>query len=326
MNIGRLFALAGMVLVATIVPQSGVDAAPAPQTVTLATTAAGQSGYLASLIETRGISREHGLKINHLFMDFTEAANALRLGRAMVSMMQPSTALNLRKGGTDVRLFVAQIWSGNAFVVRKDAPYKSFTDLKGKKIGNFSRVTGAYFFSAVIAKERGLDIEKDFQTIPAETGALIALLERGEVEAINMFEPHITKLVLSGKYRVLVDFDVELNKIFGTPPLKTGMAVLKETAEKQPELVRAIRAAYLDGIKVIKSGQDKEFFESKAKEFFGLKTPEEIAASMKRNRENFADADVWGGAFFEGQNKILQKGIALGLLPSVGNLNELWLK
>jgi len=55
-----------------------------------------------------------------------------------------------------------------------------------------------------------------------------------------------------------------------------------------------------------------------------LNTPEEVAAGMKRNRENFAD--IWGPAFFEGQNKILQKGIALGLLPDGGNLNDLWIK
>ena len=324
MKIGRLFAVVGMVLVATIPLQQGAKAATGPQTVALATSATGQSGYLAELIETKGIAREHGLKINNMMMDFTEAGNALRLGRAVAGMMQPSTALNLRKAGTDVRLFVAQVWSGNAFVVRKDAPYKSLADLKGKKIGNFSRVTGAYFFSAVIAKESGLDIEKDFKAVLVETGALLALLERGEVEAINMFEPHVARMILSGKYRVLVDFDSELQRIFGTPPLKTGFAVLKETAEKQPELVKAIRAAYIDGIKLIKSGQDKEFFQSKAKEFFGLSTPEQVAAGMKRNRENFAD--VWGPAFFEGQNKILQKGIALGLLPDGGNLNDLWIK
>lgn len=324
MNIARLFVVVGMTLALVSRPGPGANAATELQTVPLATIAAGQSGYIAALIEAKGIASARGLKINNLMMDFTEAANALKLGRTVASTMQPSTAVNLRKSGTDVRLFTAQIWSGNAFVVRKDAPYRSLAELKGKKIGNFSRVTGAYFFSAVIAKEKGLDIEKDFQSVPAETGALIALLERGEVEAINMFEPHVTKLLLSGKYRVLVDFDSELNRIFGAPPLKTAIAVLKETAEKQPDLVKAIRGAYQDGIKVIKSGQDKDFFEAKAREFFGLKTPEEIAAAMKSNRDNFAD--TWGEAFFQSQNKILQQGMALGLLPSVGNLNDLWVK
>jgi ABC-type nitrate/sulfonate/bicarbonate transport system substrate-binding protein len=326
MKIGTFTAAMGVVLLATTSLQQEARSASELQTVTAATSATGRDGYLALLIEARGISRKHGLKINNLFMDFTEAGNALRLGRATVSMMQPSTAVNLRKSGTDVKLLVAKLWSGNVFLVRKDAPYKNLEDLKGKKVGNFSRVTGAYFLSAIIAKEHGLDIEKDFQTVPAETGALIALLERGEAEAINMFDPHTTRLLLTGRYRVLLDFDTELNKIFGTPPLKSSVAVLKETVDKQPDVVKALRATYLDGIKVIKSGEDKEFYESKAREFFGLKTPEEIALSMKANRENFADPDTWGEAFFRAQNKILQKGIALGLLPNVGNLDDLWLR
>jgi len=314
-----------VIAVAFMLPcQRGARAGQALQPVSIATNAAGQSGYLAALIEAKGIAAQHNIKITNMMMDFTEAANALKLGRVLASTMQPSTALNLWKSGTELRLFAAQIWSGNAWVVRKDSPYKTLADLKGKKIGNFSRVTGAFFFSAVIAKEHGLDIEKDFQSVPAETGALIALLERGEVEAINMFEPHTTKLVVSGKYRVLLDFDVELKRIFGSPPLKTGMAVLRETAEKQPALVRAIRGAYVDGIKLIKAGKDEDFFRARAKEFFNLTTPEEIAAGIKSSRENFAD--VWGDVFFQSQNKILQTGISLGLLPNVGNLNDLWFK
>ena len=294
------------------------------QPVNIATNASGQSGYIASLIEAKGVDVKYGIKITNLMMDFTEAANAVKLGRAMASAMQPSTAVNLVKSGTDIRLITPQIWSGNSWVVKKDAPYKSLGDLKGKKIGNFARVTGAYFFSAVIAKERKLDIEKDFQNVPAETGALIALLERGEVEAINMFEPHTTRLVLSGRYRVLLDFDIELEQIFGAPPLKTSIGMLKETVEKQPALVKAIRGAYVDAIKMIKAGQDEDFFKVKSKELFNLSTPEEVAAGAKVNKENFAEK--WGDAFFQSQNKILQSGIGLGLLPNIGNLNDLWVK
>jgi NitT/TauT family transport system substrate-binding protein len=294
------------------------------QTINIATSAAGQSGYIAALIENKKLDTKHGIKINNMMMDFTEAANAVKLGRTTASSMQPSTAVNLVKNGTDIRLITPQIWSGNSWVVRKDAPYKSFGDLKGKKIGNFARVTGAFFFSAVIAKEQKLDIEKDFQNVPAETGALIALLERGEVEAINMFEPHTTRLVMSGKYRVLTDFDIELENFFGAPPLKSTVGMLKETVEKQPALVKAIRSAYGDAIQVIKAGQDEEFFKSKAKELFNLSTPEEIAAGLKQNKANFADK--WGDTFFQSQNKILQSGISLGLLPNIGDLNNLWIK
>ena len=291
-------------------------------TVNVATSAAGQSGYIAALIENRKLDVKYGIKINNMMMDFTEAANAVKLGRTVASSMQPSTAVNLVKSGTAIRLITPQIWSGNSWVVRKDAPYKSFADLKGKKIGNFARVTGAYFFSAVIAKEQKLDIEKDFQNVPAETGALIALLERGEVEAINMFEPHTTRLVMSGKYRVLTDFDIELENLFGAPPLKSTVGMLKETVEKQPALVKAIRGAYIEAVQLIKAGRDEDFFKAKAKELFNLSTPEEIAAGLKVNKANFADK--WGDNFFQSQNKILQSGISLGLLPNIGDLNNLW--
>ena len=292
--------------------------------INIATSAAGQSGYIAALIENKKLDTKYGIKITNMMMDFTEAANAVKLGRTLASSMQPSTAVNLVKSGTDIRLIAPQIWSGNSWVVRKDSSYKSFADLKGKKLGNFARVTGAYFFSAVIAKEQKLDIEKDFQNVPAETGALIALLERGEVEAINMFEPHTTRLVMSGKYRVLLDFDIELENIFGAPPLKSSVGILKETVEKQPALVKALRSAYGDAIQIIKTGQDEDFFKSKAKELFNLSTPEEVAAGFKQNQANAADK--WGEVFFQSQNKILQSGISLGLLPNIGDLNNLWVK
>jgi ABC-type nitrate/sulfonate/bicarbonate transport system substrate-binding protein len=317
-------ALAATLLWLTGSLTSAASAGQALQPINIATSASGQSGYIAALIEAKGLDVKQGIKITNMMMDFTEAANAVRLGRTVASAMQPSTAVNLIKSGADIRLITPQIWSGNSWVVRKDSPYKSFGDLKGKKIGNFARVTGAYFFSAVIAKEKKLDIEKDFQNVPAETGALIALLERGEVEAINMFEPHTTRLVLSGKYRVLVDFDIALEEIFGAPPLKTTVGMLKETVEKQPALVKAIRGAYVDAVKMIKTGQDKDYFEAKAKEFFNLSTAEEVAAGMKQNRENFADK--WSDSFFQSQNKILQSGISLGLLPNIGNLSDLWVK
>ena len=303
---------------------SRAGAGQALQTVNVATSAAGQSGYIAALIENKGLDAKYGIKINNMMMDFTEAANAVKLGRTVASAMQPSTAVNLVKSGTDIRLITPQIWSGNSWLVKKDAPYKSFGDLKGKKIGNFARVTGAFFFSAVIAKEKKLDIEKDFQNVPAETGALIALLERGEVEAINMFEPHTTRLVMSGKYRVLVDFDIELEQIFGAPPLKSTVGMLKETVDKQPQLVKALRSAYVDAVQMIKAGQDEDFFKSKAKDLFNLSTPEEVSAGMKQNKANFADK--WGDSFFQSQNKILQSGISLGLLPNIGDLNNLWIK
>src|SRR5574342_176853 len=77
-NMRTLFAVVGIGVLLIAAPQREASAAGALQTVNLATNASGQSGYLAALIEAKGISKAHGLKINNLMMDFVETANALR--------------------------------------------------------------------------------------------------------------------------------------------------------------------------------------------------------------------------------------------------------
>ena len=55
---------------------STLQAGQTLQPVNVATSAAGQSGYVAALIENRGLDVKYGIKINNMMMDFTEAANA----------------------------------------------------------------------------------------------------------------------------------------------------------------------------------------------------------------------------------------------------------
>ena len=95
------------------------QAGQALQPINIATSASGQSGYIAALIENKGLDTKYGLKITNMMMDFTEAANAVKLGRAIASAMQPSTAVNLVKSGTDIRLITPQIWSGNSWLVKE---------------------------------------------------------------------------------------------------------------------------------------------------------------------------------------------------------------
>ena len=60
---------------------SKLMAGQALQTINVATSAAGQSGYIAALIENKGLDVKYGIKINNMMMDFTEAANALSCPR-----------------------------------------------------------------------------------------------------------------------------------------------------------------------------------------------------------------------------------------------------
>ena len=79
--------LLAFTLFALVAPDSPARAGQTLQTINIATSAAGQSGYVAALIENRSLDAKYGIKINNMMMDFTEAANAVKLGRAVASAM-----------------------------------------------------------------------------------------------------------------------------------------------------------------------------------------------------------------------------------------------
>ena len=88
-----------------------------------------------------------------------------------------------------------------------------------------------------------------------------------------MFEPHVTRTVMSGRYRVLVDFDITLEQIFGAPPLKSTVGMLIETVDKQPQLVKALRGAYADAVKMIESDRTKSSSSQRRRNFSNSATP-----------------------------------------------------
>jgi len=250
-------------------------AGQAMQTINIATSAAGQSGYIAALIENKKLDVKYGIKINNMMMDFTEAANAVKLGRTTASSMQPSTAVNLVKSGTDIRLITPQIWSGNSWVVRKDAPYKSFGDLKGKKIGTpeYAMTAGVWirgFFSddyGVRAqdmkwflggqtdpgrKERvKLDLppEISVQSIPDDK-TLNGMLESGEIDALISARSPSGLGDGSGKVRRLFpnykEVEIEYYKRTKIFPIMHILVVRKGVYERHPWVARSLFKAFCD--------------------------------------------------------------------------------
>ena len=296
--------------------------------VTVASILSGQAGYLTALIEHLELGRQQGLDLTINDLGFVESANALRQDRADVAMMAPSTMVRLLAEQSFESVVIGPTnWSGNAWVVRADSPYESFSDLRGERIGNFPRTTGAYFFSSVLADAMDLSIEDDFESVEADVSALVALLENGEVAAVNLFQPHIARMVVTGDYRVLTDFDEAFLDVMGARPLKAGYAATRAWIEANPEAVDAIQQVLAEAIRVIKAGEDEEFFRENAAELFGLTTPEQVDAGFEVNRLNYVAPDEWSQENVAVQNQILQEGVNLGLLPEPSQdwQNLMWL-
>jgi ABC-type nitrate/sulfonate/bicarbonate transport system substrate-binding protein len=93
----------------------------------------------------------------------------------------------------------------NDVIVRKDAPFKTVADLRGKKFGVFS--TGATSFKSVRAAlidGYNFDVAKDTKLQQIAAPALLKLLEQGQVDAmINISSFTVNAEAEPDKFRVL---------------------------------------------------------------------------------------------------------------------------
>lgn len=297
--------------------------------VRVASVLSGQAGYLTGLIKELGLDQKHHVNLQVMDLGLVESANALRQGRADVAIMSPSAMLRLKTEQHFDSVVVGPFnWSGNAWVVREDAPYQEFSDLKGERIGNFPRTTGAYFFSSILANDQKLDIEKDFKPVDADVAALVGLLGKGEVKAANLFEPHVSKMVATGDYRVLVDFDKSFQSVMGAKPLKSVYAASDKWVKTNRDSADAVQAMFADALEKIRAGKDRKYFNAHAEEMFGLTSDAQVKAGYDRNRETVVDPNTWDHKEqIQTQNRILERGVELGMLPEPpdGWQTSLWM-
>lgn len=282
--------------------------------VKLATVSSGANRYIADYVKDQGLDKSHGFNLVPVYMDLTTLGNALKLNAVDVNgALQPSTAAVLKSQGTDVSIFGPVLWSGNSLLVPPNAQGTTLADFKGKRLGNFTKSSGAFFFTSVLAASQGLDQEKDFKLITGEAAALNGLLQRGDLDIIVQYEPFTSKLVQSGQARVLVDMDKFYKQKFGSKALKGSLGARTDWIKKNPKVAAGMRDAFIEASQRISRGEDRSFFDKVGGTLYGL-APAEMDAAYKGIQANFCSQ--WDEKLWSTQKKIIDEGKQLGLLPA----------
>ena len=166
----------------------------------------------------------------------------------------------------------------NSVLVRKEAPYKNLKDLKDKPFAVPPEVTSAYNNFDFIMKKQGIEIEKFYQLKKlGAAGMYRTVLERGEVEAGYSWEAHASKLLITGKYRVLVSPRDEMNRLLNTKVKILGwVGALDSWMAKNQPLIPKLRAAWQEMIKGVQA--DEEHFKKYGKQLFGLERAGRVGA------------------------------------------------
>src|SRR3954464_9498524 len=117
----------------------------------------------------------------------------------------------IRPQGVKAKFFYTA-YQGNIYgiAVPADSPVKTMADLKGKRIGVTSMASAGVVLARALAKQAGLDPDKDISIVVAgESAQTAALLRSGQVDALSQFDTQYALTINAGaKLRFLDTSDI----------------------------------------------------------------------------------------------------------------------
>jgi NitT/TauT family transport system substrate-binding protein len=131
-----------------------------------------------------------------------ELKEAMVAGRIKAAMLLAPMVMDLADHGVPVKIVALGHRSGAVIMVGKDSPYKSFADLKGKKIAIPSRFAVDHLFVRKLMAAHGLK-DGDLEMVELNPPDMAAALLAHAVDAYATGEPFGAKAEMDGFARVL---------------------------------------------------------------------------------------------------------------------------
>jgi NitT/TauT family transport system substrate-binding protein len=214
---------------------------------------AGTMGIGPAVIKKYGFDKKHGINLEVVsYSDQKSATAAIQSGSAEMVVFDWLAAARLRASGTPVVGIAPFLTYVNSVVVTKDSPLKTLADLKGKRVG-VAHKTGFdwIIMQAAAQKLYKMDLGKDIEVREGAVPLLRGLIEKGDLDATQMWNSLAPEMLASGKYRTMVSIR-ELTQQMGLPTVPFLFFSMREDyAKAHPGNARAFVAAYQDAVEVL---------------------------------------------------------------------------
>jgi NitT/TauT family transport system substrate-binding protein len=208
------------------------------------------SGNMAPLWVTyeRGFFRKYGLDVQLVLVEGgSRAAQTLISGDASLAHMAGAGVIQSSLKGADLVL-IAGVVNTLTFQFFVDKTIKQPDQLKGKTVG-VTRYGSSTDFAMRFALQRyGLEPEKDVTILQNGTmPAILAALEAGKTHGAMLSAPSTLQAKKMG-FSVLANL-----QMLGLEYQHTGIATTRRLIKSQPDLVRNVMKAYVEGIHYYKT-------------------------------------------------------------------------
>ncbi|MBI2370516.1 MAG: ABC transporter substrate-binding protein [Deltaproteobacteria bacterium] len=199
-------------------------------------------------------------------------------------------------------------------IARADAPYTRMEELIGKNVGWFGLPSEASAGFLMVAQSRGIDAQKQFRLRKVTPPLSAALVDKGELDAGLAIEASLSRLLATGKYRVIgKPLFKEWQEITGNTLFPIGgLGAREETIRNARSAVVAFVRAWDEAIELfnkdVKGFLQKEWM----KKALGLSADKEIEIAAQRIAGTFANR--WGPNGEKEMEFYLQQAVKAGVL------------
>jgi ABC-type nitrate/sulfonate/bicarbonate transport system substrate-binding protein len=234
----------------------------------------GTQSFPPFAIQKFALDKKHGFALETVPTTGAQAqTTALQSGSADIGMFGWTDIARMRNAGIGVVGIAPFLTWANTVVVPVDSPIKTLGDLKGKKVGVFTRIGLDWITMRAAAKKAyGVDLETETTVHEGAVPLLRGLIEQSQLDATQMFNDLTPAMVASGKFRVLVRIrDLIMHELAlpDTPFLL--YTAYGKYAEAKPNNVKAFLAAYQEAMQILQTN-DAVWFE-RAKELKVMEEP-----------------------------------------------------
>ena len=172
--------------------------------------------------------------------------NALVFGEIDVAIATSAASVALaRAQDRDIKYVFPNVINSVSVVVNSSSGYSALSDLEGQRIGWYGLPTAGGLGFLLVSDTAADAVSTKFQISQSGAPLLPSLLERGDVDAIVVFEPIATRLVAGGEYRRVTEaFWQEWQDRRGYPLELSGTAASGEFIDENSESVDYINGLW----------------------------------------------------------------------------------
>ena len=267
-----------------------------------------------------GIFRKHGIDLEIDARPFKGYAASLPAKQVFVSTYMGTAAIARITEGMDLVIIGGGLTVMQEVFVRKDSPFKSISDLRGKKFGIWSTGAGASkALRAALIDGFNLDYTKDTEMVQAAPPALMALLKRGDVDSMfNISSLTVNAASQSDKYRsVFIPNDYWRKKVGQPIVWSAPMVAWRSWVDEDPDRARNFVAANHEAFKWLRKGKNVDTAIKKYGKLAGVKNPAQAEVYKKWLKEKKIFLARWDREVIESQWKFIEMAKTVGVIGNV---------